>query len=441
MKRLTAVILLVIVIFSLVACGENQKAEKYCWNCGEGVSKEASFCGYCGTDLNATQSENSTFNDEEGNASSAESIEGESQSTETSDEQSFESENSNSLFYSTNDYETAKNGNTGVFSYKSNGGSYDVYWIIDFEDDYVYFFTDDNGESACDKVKIVSGDLNGKITVTWYDSGDQWSWYLHFKYENQPETLIVNDHLGIATEFTTTDLTDALSLRDTKKIITYDEDSNHPDDQQTSSQPTQDELSKNQRAIKSAEEIANTYATVFPKMVKEILVEDYGYTNTQANYAIKNAKIDWEFFAVVLLEQYVRINEGEISENDAERYLTIELGFSDSATQYAFDNADVDWSSTEEQYKDKTPTETSAVGTYTGSSTECTFSLVLHEDGTIIFRNDTADFLIYHGFWTQNGSTVDFAVQFQSFEEIEYMSSTLYTDGIFFNDKFYTKVE
>lgn len=102
----------------------------------------------------------------------------------------------NSLFYSTNDYETAKKGNSGVFSYKNKGGSYDVYWIIDFDEGFVYYFTEGNGESTCDKLKIVSGTLNDKIKVTWHDGGDQWSWHLHFKYVNSPVTLVVNDHNG-----------------------------------------------------------------------------------------------------------------------------------------------------------------------------------------------------------------------------------------------------
>lgn|GEM_PF-1273931 len=70
------------------------------------------------------------------------------------------------VYYSTNDYETVKKGNTGVYSYKNTYGSYDVYWIIDFNEGYVYWFTDGNGETYCDKVKIDSGTLNDKITVT-----------------------------------------------------------------------------------------------------------------------------------------------------------------------------------------------------------------------------------------------------------------------------------
>lgn len=129
-----------------------------------------------------------------------------------------EPEKPSPVFYSTNDYEMAKRGNTGVFSYKSKSGSYDVYWIIDFDAGYVYFFTDGNGENFCDKVKIVSGHLNDKVTITWTDGGDEATWYLHFKYVNSPVTLVVNDHLGITTEFKTTDLGDALSIRNTKTI-------------------------------------------------------------------------------------------------------------------------------------------------------------------------------------------------------------------------------
>ncbi len=124
-------------------------------------------------------------------------------------------------FYSTNDRENAKKGNTGVFSYKNKKGTYDIYWIIDFDEGCIYNFADGNGDTHCDKVKIVSGDLNDRITVTWHDGGDQWTWYLHFKYKNSPDTLVVNDHNGFAAEFTTTDLEDALSVRNTKTIMNY----------------------------------------------------------------------------------------------------------------------------------------------------------------------------------------------------------------------------
>lgn len=144
------------------------------------------------------------------------------ETTESSTTEQTESEKTpEPVFYSTNDYETAKKGNTGVFSYKNKGGSYDVYWIIDFNEVYVYWFTEGNGESFCDKVKIVSGDLNDKVIVTWHDGGDEWSWKLHFKYVEHPETLVINDHNGSPVEFTTTDLDDALSIRDTKTIKDY----------------------------------------------------------------------------------------------------------------------------------------------------------------------------------------------------------------------------
>lgn len=126
-----------------------------------------------------------------------------------------------SLFYSTNDYETAKKGNSGVFSYRERGGSYDIYWIIDFDEGYVYYFTDGNGESFCDRLKIESGTLNDKIIITYHDGGDVWSYSLHFKYVNHPETLIMVDQNGFDWEYTTTDLDDALEKRATKTIKDY----------------------------------------------------------------------------------------------------------------------------------------------------------------------------------------------------------------------------
>lgn len=123
------------------------------------------------------------------------------------------------VFYSTNDYKNAKKGNKGVFSYVESTGSYEVYYIIDFNKGYVYYFTDGNGDETCDKLKIESGDLNHKVTTTYHVDGEEWSNYFHFKYENHPETLIMVDDNGFETKFTTVSLSDALSIRDSKKII------------------------------------------------------------------------------------------------------------------------------------------------------------------------------------------------------------------------------
>lgn len=125
------------------------------------------------------------------------------------------------VFYSTNNYETAKQGNSGVFSYKSTGGSYDIYWIIDFDEGYVYWFTDGNGDSTCDRLKIDSGTLNDKVIITYHDGSDEWSYSLHFKYVEHPETLIMVDNDGFDYKYATTDLNNAISIRDTKTINDY----------------------------------------------------------------------------------------------------------------------------------------------------------------------------------------------------------------------------
>ena len=125
------------------------------------------------------------------------------------------------VFYYTNTYEAAKEGNSGVFSYRDRGNSYDIYWIIDFDEGYVYYFTDGNGDSTCDRLKIDSGTLNDKVIITYHDGGDEWSYSLHFKYVDHPETLIMVDQNGFDYKYSTTDLDDALSLRATKTIKDY----------------------------------------------------------------------------------------------------------------------------------------------------------------------------------------------------------------------------
>lgn len=128
---------------------------------------------------------------------------------------------SSPVSYSNNDYETAKKGDSGVFSYMKRESSYDIYWIIDFDEGYVYYFTDGNGESTCDRLMIDSGTLNDKITITYHDGEDEWSYRLHFKYVNHPETLVMVDNNGFDYEYSTTDLDNALSLRDAKSLKDY----------------------------------------------------------------------------------------------------------------------------------------------------------------------------------------------------------------------------
>ncbi len=123
--------------------------------------------------------------------------------------------------YSTNTSETVKNGNAGVYSYKSRGGSYDIYWIIDFDEGYVYWFTDGNGETTCDRLKIDSGDLNSVLIITYHDGGDTWSEGLHFKYVNHPDHLIMQDNDGFEYDYYTTSLSSALSLKNSKTIVDY----------------------------------------------------------------------------------------------------------------------------------------------------------------------------------------------------------------------------
>lgn len=148
---------------------------------------------------------------------------GATESTSSHSETSASSEegSSESVSYSTNNKDTVKKGNVGAYSYKSIGGTYDIYWVIDFDDGYVYYFTDGNGSETCDKVKIDSGDLNDYVTITYHDGGSVWQEYLHFKRKNQPDILIVQDADGSDTQYNPTNLDKAIALRDSKRIIDY----------------------------------------------------------------------------------------------------------------------------------------------------------------------------------------------------------------------------
>ncbi len=124
-----------------------------------------------------------------------------------------------SVSYSTNGKSTVKNGNSGVYSYILSGPNYDIYYIIDFENGYVYYFT--SIDVTADRVKIVSGDLNSVLVITYYDDGVTWSNGLHFKWKNQPDHLILEDDDGFEYDLYTTNLSKALERLKTKKIHDY----------------------------------------------------------------------------------------------------------------------------------------------------------------------------------------------------------------------------
>lgn len=112
-------------------------------------------------------------------------------------------------------------------------------------------------------------------------------------------------------------------------------------------------LNKNQQAVKSAEEIANFYATVYPNMVKEMLMDDYGYSETQAIYAINHANIDWNLYAKSKLLDFYYMNECAVTKEEVEFYMVVDLGFGSSAIDYAFNNVDIDWNFDSDDYEDE----------------------------------------------------------------------------------------
>lgn len=129
--------------------------------------------------------------------------------------------NPNAVSYSTNDQETAKKGNCGVFAYKRHHQDYDNYYIIDFDEGYVYFFSNGNGDATCDRLKIESGDLNNVLIITYHDGDSVWSEGLHFKWKKQPDHLVVEDNDHFEYDFYTTNLNSALSIKNSRRIIDY----------------------------------------------------------------------------------------------------------------------------------------------------------------------------------------------------------------------------
>lgn len=117
-------------------------------------------------------------------------------------------------YYSTNDSETAKLGNSGKYAYIKNGPNYDTYYVIDFDEGFVYRFLYGQGDESGELYIIDSGDLNNGLYITYYtsDSDSEFTDILHFHYANSPSTLIeVHDYEE--TKFQATSIDNALKLK------------------------------------------------------------------------------------------------------------------------------------------------------------------------------------------------------------------------------------
>ena len=128
---------------------------------------------------------------------------------------------SGAVYYSTNDEDSVKKGNKGVYAYRDKGGTYRNYYVIDFDKGYVYHFTDESGNEYCDRIKMTSGDLNSVLIITYHDGGTSWTEGLHFKYKDHPDHLILQDYWGAEWDYYPTDLDDALKLKNGMTVYDY----------------------------------------------------------------------------------------------------------------------------------------------------------------------------------------------------------------------------
>lgn len=89
--------------------------------------------------------------------------------------------------------ETQRTASSGVYAYVMRGQEYHHYYILDLDEGYVYDFLYGDGSQDAIRGTITSGDLNNGLVVTYQDGGDIWNNYLHWKYIDHDDHLILND--------------------------------------------------------------------------------------------------------------------------------------------------------------------------------------------------------------------------------------------------------
>ena len=114
-----------------------------------------------------------------------------------------------------------KDGNTGQYSYVKTGRNYDSYYIIDFDEGYVYRFTEGNSEGSAMRIPITKGDLNSVLIITYHVDDYTWQEGLCFKFQRNPDKIDVQQEDGTKDTYYETSLNNALKLLETKTIVDY----------------------------------------------------------------------------------------------------------------------------------------------------------------------------------------------------------------------------
>lgn len=123
----------------------------------------------------------------------------------------YTQQSKNTAYYSTNDEETAKLGDSGKFAYIKRGSSYDLFYLIDFDEGVVYNFHYEQGYVDGTVYSIDSGDLNNGLKAIYNDG--EFTIVIHFHYVNNPAVLIEYVD-GEETKYSATSIDDVLELKE-----------------------------------------------------------------------------------------------------------------------------------------------------------------------------------------------------------------------------------
>ena len=126
------------------------------------------------------------------------------------------------LEYTTNDSESVKNGNSGLFAYRllEPNVKCKEYLIVDVDNGYAFFWQDDlltSGFYA--RYKIESGDLNSGLSILGYPSEKEYRMYLKCRNQFNPEVLDGTDSDGDKFELVSMNLKDAQKLQNKRKLM------------------------------------------------------------------------------------------------------------------------------------------------------------------------------------------------------------------------------
>lgn len=106
-----------------------------------------------------------------------------------------------------------------VYAFTTEEGDFASYYVIDFEQGYIYMFHADEYDDSCFALPIEAGNLEDGLTASISDGYSMVPFTMHYKDANQTERVVMTIEGAYEVELVATSLEEALMVKEGKTIV------------------------------------------------------------------------------------------------------------------------------------------------------------------------------------------------------------------------------